>query len=84
MSDFHFNFEETVDILNSQTPTVSPKEKKDIVCRHWLKHECQRGDACAYLHEFIPDKVPECELGARCLSTPRVTEKCILTKLLIL
>lgn len=44
----------------------SPREKKDIVCRHWLKHECQRGDACAYLHEFIRDKLPECELGAKC------------------
>ena len=42
------------------------ENKKDIVCRHWLNHECQRGDACAYLHEMDYDKFPECELGAKC------------------
>lgn len=39
---------------------------KRIVCRHWLKHECQRGDACTYLHEMDFSRMPECDLGANC------------------
>ena len=32
MSDFHFNFEETVDNLNSQTPTVVRNKRLMFTC----------------------------------------------------
>ena len=39
---------------------------KRIVCRLWLRNECQRGDACTYIHAMEEDKMPDCEYGDHC------------------
>ncbi|OAG29942.1 cleavage and polyadenylation specificity factor subunit 4 [Nematocida displodere] len=31
-----------------------------IVCKHWLRGLCKKGDACEFLHIFALDKMPEC------------------------
>ena len=77
MDDIEFDFEATP---SADEPTqqlvvgeggalfqFQAKDKiKRIVCRHWLKHECQRGDACTYLHEMDYSRMPDCDLGANC------------------
>jgi Zinc finger C-x8-C-x5-C-x3-H type (and similar) len=36
-----------------------------IVCKHWLKGLCKKGDVCEFLHEYNIRKMPECI--SRCL-----------------
>jgi len=31
-----------------------------VVCKHWLKGLCKKGDACEFLHEYNIRKMPEC------------------------
>lgn len=33
---------------------------KELVCKFMLQGECTRGSLCPFLHEVIPDKLPEC------------------------
>eukprot|EP00931_Biecheleriopsis_adriatica_P088440 TRINITY_DN62766_c0_g1_i1.p1 TRINITY_DN62766_c0_g1~~TRINITY_DN62766_c0_g1_i1.p1 ORF type:complete len:573 (-),score=96.16 TRINITY_DN62766_c0_g1_i1:56-1774(-) len=30
------------------------------VCKHWLKNLCMKGDKCEYLHQYDPNRMPEC------------------------
>jgi len=30
------------------------------VCRHWLRNLCMKGDKCDYLHQYDPNRMPEC------------------------
>jgi len=32
-----------------------------VVCKHWLKGLCKKGDACEFLHEYNIRKMPECK-----------------------
>mmetsp|Transcript_87009 Transcript_87009/g.153873 ORF Transcript_87009/g.153873 Transcript_87009/m.153873 type:complete len:545 (-) Transcript_87009:48-1682(-) len=32
------------------------------VCRHWLKNLCMKGEKCDYLHQYDPNRMPECFL----------------------
>ncbi|KFQ33315.1 Cleavage and polyadenylation specificity factor subunit 4, partial [Mesitornis unicolor] len=33
---------------------------KAVVCKHWLRGLCKRGDTCNFLHEYDTTKLPEC------------------------
>merc|ERR550534_17650 len=33
---------------------------KTIVCKHWLRGLCKKGDGCEFLHEYDMSKMPEC------------------------
>lgn len=33
---------------------------KSVVCKHWLRGLCKKGDACEFLHEYDLTKMPEC------------------------
>lgn len=33
---------------------------KHIVCKHWLRGLCKKGDQCEFLHEYNLSKMPEC------------------------
>lgn len=34
---------------------------REVVCKQFLMHgDCQKGPLCLYLHEIIPNKLPEC------------------------
>ncbi|KAG5682095.1 hypothetical protein PVAND_011474 [Polypedilum vanderplanki] len=35
-------------------------EQKTIVCKHWLRALCKKGDSCEFLHEYDMSKMPEC------------------------
>jgi hypothetical protein len=36
--------------------------KYSSVCRHWLRNLCMKGDRCIYLHQYDPNRMPECLL----------------------
>ncbi|CAJ0574137.1 unnamed protein product, partial [Mesorhabditis spiculigera] len=33
---------------------------KQVVCKHWLRGLCKKGDGCEFLHEYDLTKMPEC------------------------
>lgn len=36
------------------------KGERTVVCKHWLRGLCKKGDDCEFLHEFDMSKMPEC------------------------
>lgn len=36
------------------------KGERTIVCKHWLRHLCKKGDDCEFLHEYDMSKMPVC------------------------
>jgi cleavage and polyadenylation specificity factor subunit 4 len=36
------------------------RQRSVIICKHWLKGLCKKGDACEFLHEYNVRKMPEC------------------------
>ncbi|NWH25842.1 CPSF4 factor, partial [Grus americana] len=34
--------------------------EKMVVCKHWLRGLCKKGDGCDFLHEYEATKMPEC------------------------
>ncbi|TMW65745.1 hypothetical protein Poli38472_008387 [Pythium oligandrum] len=37
-----------------------------VVCRHWLRGLCMKGDNCEFLHQYDMSKMPECRWGMEC------------------
>lgn len=33
---------------------------RSIVCKHWLRGLCKKGDECEFLHQYDMEKMPEC------------------------
>lgn len=44
----------------NQCPFRHTKAEKAVVCKHWLRGLCKKGDSCEFLHEYRMDKMPEC------------------------
>ncbi len=40
-------------------------QQKTIVCKHWLRALCKKGDSCEFLHEYDMTKMPECYFYSR-------------------
>lgn len=62
-----FSFENQ--ITNEPTTLVNRPFKnihKKVVCRYWLNSNCSKHDSCEFIHEFVPDKMPECRKGTAC------------------
>ncbi|EIJ88242.1 cleavage and polyadenylation specificity factor subunit 4 [Nematocida parisii] len=36
------------------------RQDNAIVCKHWLRGLCKKGDVCEFLHVYALDKMPEC------------------------
>ncbi|KAI5160501.1 cleavage and polyadenylation specificity factor subunit 4 [Nematocida ausubeli] len=36
------------------------RQESAIVCKHWLRGLCKKGDVCEFLHVYALDKMPEC------------------------
>jgi cleavage and polyadenylation specificity factor subunit 4 len=36
------------------------RQDNAIVCKHWLRGLCKKGDLCEFLHEYDLRKMPEC------------------------
>ena len=40
--------------------TILPRGDRTVVCKHWLRGLCKKGDDCEFLHEYDMSKMPEC------------------------
>lgn len=36
------------------------QQRSTVVCKHWMRGLCKKGDVCEFLHEFDMTKMPEC------------------------
>ncbi|PHJ23218.1 zinc finger (ccch type) motif-containing protein [Cystoisospora suis] len=82
---FHFSFEDAVEkqleeegrLLNEQgvprADCVSGRHwgKHTVVCRHWWKGMCMKGDFCDFLHQLIYHRMPVCRNEVCCPDTRR-------------
>ncbi|KAI6215883.1 Cleavage and polyadenylation specificity factor subunit 4 [Aphelenchoides besseyi] len=41
---------------------------KQVVCKHWLRGLCKKGDQCEFLHEYDMSKMPECYFFSKFMS----------------
>ena len=54
-------------------------KRRTVVCKHWLRGLCKKGEMCDYLHEYDEDKMPVCQfyfsetVGARPSHVPPST-----------
>ncbi|KRX18293.1 Cleavage and polyadenylation specificity factor subunit 4 [Trichinella nelsoni] len=46
--------------LGTLCPLRHVSGDKSIVCKHWLRGLCKKGDQCEFLHEYDVSKMPEC------------------------
>lgn len=48
--------------------SVAKLEEKfrTVVCRHWLRGLCMKGESCEFLHQFDTDRMPLCRWGTNC------------------
>ena len=47
------------DLLINFLPFRHVRGDKTIVCKHWLRGLCKKGDGCEFLHEYDMSKMPE-------------------------
>lgn len=71
--DLSFDFEAEIDAKDAlrkaslkaeghtgAVDNATAKGRHSLVCRHWIKNLCMKGDKCDYLHQYDPNKMPEC------------------------
>ncbi|OON13626.1 hypothetical protein X801_10599 [Opisthorchis viverrini] len=46
--------------LSNLCPLRHIKADRTVVCKHWLRGLCKKGDDCEFLHEYDMTKMPEC------------------------
>ncbi|KAK5657124.1 hypothetical protein OQA88_3652 [Cercophora sp. LCS_1] len=50
---------------SSTHPTTSTSSFGSLVCKHWLRGLCKKGESCEFLHEYNLRKMPECNFFVR-------------------
>ena len=50
---------------NGSAPRHGKSNFRQIVCRHWLRGLCMKGDECTFLHQAIPERMPICQYFSR-------------------
>ncbi|TPX35218.1 hypothetical protein SmJEL517_g02320 [Synchytrium microbalum] len=69
--DIHFEFEDflqtdlNLTLTHDKAGALAARQLrlsrgKSVVCKHWLRGLCKKGDLCEFLHEFNLKKMPEC------------------------
>jgi cleavage and polyadenylation specificity factor subunit 4 len=46
----------------------STDHSSSLVCKHWLRGLCKKGETCEFLHEYNLRRMPECSYYARTLT----------------
>eukprot|EP00965_Chrysotila_dentata_P243069 6205216-Pleurochrysis_carterae.AAC.1 len=66
LDDLDFDLDEMLGVEKKE-PSAESKEKdrldprrKQVVCKHWLRDLCKRGDDCDFLHVYDVTRMPEC------------------------
>ncbi|KAL9086162.1 MAG: hypothetical protein Q9165_007227 [Trypethelium subeluteriae] len=49
----------------------------NLVCKHWVRGLCKKGDTCEYLHEYNIRGMPECTYWARDGTCPKNADDCL-------
>lgn len=39
---------------------------RTVVCRHWLRGLCMKGESCEFLHQYDTERMPLCRWGTKC------------------
>mmetsp|Transcript_136451 Transcript_136451/g.272141 ORF Transcript_136451/g.272141 Transcript_136451/m.272141 type:complete len:571 (+) Transcript_136451:121-1833(+) len=71
MADVSFDFEADIDSKDAlrqaslkaeggTSESAATGGRHSIVCRHWLRALCMKGDKCDFLHQYDPNRMPEC------------------------
>ncbi|VDN57391.1 unnamed protein product [Dracunculus medinensis] len=47
-------------VMGAHCPLRHIVGDKAVVCKHWLRGLCKKGDQCEFLHEYDLSKMPEC------------------------
>ena len=47
------------------TSANSNSNFNNLVCKHWLRGLCKKGESCEFLHEYNLRKMPECNFFAK-------------------
>lgn len=45
---------------NTSSENAATRGRHSIVCKHWLKNLCMKGEKCDFLHQYDPNRMPEC------------------------
>ncbi|CAN0293110.1 unnamed protein product [Phaeothamnion confervicola] len=63
-----FDFEDQLR-LPAQAGRSNDPRHHTVVCRHWLRGLCQKGEDCEFLHRMDLEKMPICRWGNECQVT---------------
>ena len=56
------NYQQLLRIDESLQGRPAKKQKeKQVVCMHWVKGQCKKGDFCDYLHVYDKERLPVCK-----------------------
>ncbi|KAI0424393.1 hypothetical protein F5Y09DRAFT_142541 [Xylaria sp. FL1042] len=50
---------------NPTSSSSSSSSYNSLVCKHWLRALCKKGEGCEFLHEYNLRKMPECNFFVR-------------------
>lgn len=72
MADVAFDFEPEIDAKDvlrraslqadgtTSSESAATRGRHSIVCKHWLRNLCMKGERCDFLHQYDPNRMPEC------------------------
>lgn len=60
-----FNRNDGAECMAVSCPFRHIRGDRTIVCKHWLRGLCKKGDQCEFLHEYDMTKMPECYFYSR-------------------
>lgn len=72
MEDLAFDFEAEIDAKDvlrraslkadgtTSSESAATRGRHSIVCKHWLRNLCMKGEKCDFLHQYDPNRMPEC------------------------
>jgi len=72
MEDLSFDFEPEIDAKDvlrraslradgtTSSESAATRGRHSIVCKHWLRNLCMKGEKCDFLHQYDPNRMPEC------------------------
>lgn len=60
-----YNSEDGPECDKDRCPFRHIRADRTIVCKHWLRGLCKKGDLCEFLHEYDMTKMPECYFYSR-------------------
>ena len=69
IEDDDFDLDEMLGVETAEEPAPSDQppdpRRHRVVCKHWLRGLCKRGDDCDFLHVYDPARMPQCLCVAR-------------------